>query len=313
MITSIFSKSKPINFIVVFFITVLAFLIARIHLIKETITLLLIIKQLVLLGTCYFSILLLNFIVSKNSLTKQNNYEILLFSLFLLLIPSATINTNILFSNFFILLSLRRVMSLRSQKSEKMKLFDAAFWVAIASLFYFWAILFFVLILLALALYTDNNIKHWIIPFVGVATVFVISIGISIISYNGFFDALNLTTVSSYDFSNYDSVQFIVAITLLLSFGAWSSVFYLQNIKKQKKAYRASFKIIILSGIIAFFIVILAPQKNGSEFLFLFAPLAIVVTNYIETIKEKWFQEIFLSTLVIVPVVLLVLQLFTKS
>ncbi|TXG37140.1 DUF6427 family protein [Seonamhaeicola maritimus] len=313
MITSIFSKSKPINFIIVFFVMLLAFLVARLELTKESITMLFIGKQLVLLFTCYLSILLLNFIVSKNSLTKQNNYEILLFSLFLLLIPSTTINANILFSNFFVLLSLRRIMSLRSQRSEKQKLFDAAFWIAIASLFYFWSILFFALIPIALALYTDNNIKHWVIPFIGVATVFVISVAISLFFYDSFFDILNISPELSYDFNSYDSTRFIVAITLLLSFGVWSSVFYLQNIKKQKKAYRASFKIIILAAVFAFFIVFQAPNKNGSEFLFLFAPLAIIITNYVETIKEKWFKEVFLSTLVVMPIVLLVLQLFAKS
>ena len=205
------------------------------------------------------------------------------------------------------LLGLRRIVSLRSQRSKKKKLFDAAFWITIASLFYFWAILFFVLIPLTLALYTDNNVRHWIIPFIGVTAVFVVSIGCSIVIHDTFFSVLNLWPTSSYAFSSYNSVQYIVAITLLLSFGVWSSIFYLQNIKRQKKAYRASFKIIILAGVIAFFIVFQAPNKAGSEFLFLFTPLAIIVSNYIETIKEKWCKEIFLSVLVVVPMVLLVL------
>ena len=50
-----------------------------------------------------------------------------------------------------------------------------------------------------------------------------------------------------------------------------------------------------------------APQKNGSELLFLFAPLAVIITNYIETIEEKWFKELFLGLLVVIPIVLLVL------
>ncbi|TWO33965.1 hypothetical protein E1J38_004095 [Seonamhaeicola sediminis] len=313
MITSIFSKSKPVNFIIVFFIMFLAFIIARVELIKESLSVLYVAKQLGLLLTCYFTILLLNFIVSKNSLTKLNNYEILLFSLFLLLIPSTTINANILFANFFMILGLRRIMSLRSQRNEKRKLFDAAFWIAVASLFFFWAILFFVLILLALMLYTDNNIRHWIIPFIGVVTVIVISIGVSVVCYDSFFEVLNISPTSSYDFSRYNSIMYLVSITTLLSFGAWSSVFYLQNIKKQKRAYRASFKIIILAGVISFIIVLQAPDKSGSEFLFLFAPLSIIITNYIETIKEKWFKEVFLSLLAVLPLVLLVLQFFTKS
>ena len=146
MITSIFSKSKSINFIIVFFISLLAFLVARKGFIDETITFQFIIKELGIFFTCYISILLLNFIVSKNSLTNKNNYEVLLFSLFLLAITQTTSHNNIILSNFFVLLSLRRIISLRSQTSIKKKLFDAAFCIGIATLLYFWAILFLSLI-----------------------------------------------------------------------------------------------------------------------------------------------------------------------
>lgn len=307
MITSIFSKSKSINFTIVFVVTLLAFLLARFEFTKQSITLFFVIKQMAFLLLCYLTLFLLNFIVSKNSLTKSNNTEILLFSLFFLLIPSTTENTNILFSNFFVLLGLRRIISLRTERNEKKKLFDAAFWMAISSLFFFWSILFFVLILLTLALYANKNIRYWMIPFVGAVTVYIISVGASIIMYDSFNELVNIAPAFSYNFNSYNSIQYVVAITLLLSFGIWSSVFYLQNIKKQKRAYRASFKIIIMAAVMAFFIVFQAPNKDGSEFLFLFAPLSIIITNYLETIKEKWFKELFLSILIIVPVILLML------
>ena len=84
-------------------------------------------------------------------------------------------------------------------------------------------------------------------------------------------------------------------------------VFYLKVIKSKMKKFRPSFKTILVATLIAFTIVIISPQKSGSEFLFLFAPLAIIITNYIETIDEKWFKEIFLLVLIITPVVLLML------
>jgi hypothetical protein len=304
MITSFFNKSRPIYFALVFFIAILAFIIARVNV---EFSLDFAIKQSVLLFIICASILLLNFIVSKNSLTNKNNYEILLFSLFLLFISQTTSNSSVLISNFFVLLGLRRIVSLRSPKNTKKKLFDAAIWIGIATLFYFWAILFFALIILSLALYTDNNIRHWIIPFIGLITVFILSCVISIIIYDDFFVMLNVSPSVSYDFSNYNSIQYLIAITVLLSFGIWSSIFYLKNIKKKKKAFRVSFKTIILAAFIAFVIVVQVPEKNGSEFLFLFAPLAIIIANYIETIQEEWFREIFLAVLIILPFVLLLL------
>lgn len=307
MITSIFSKSKSINFIIVFFIVLIAFLTARVSIISEAITISFILKQFVLFLVCYMSILLLNFIVSKNSLTKNNNYEILLFSLFLLTIYQSTSHSNVLFSNFFIILSLRRVISLRSQTSMKKKLFDAAFWVAIAALFYFWSMLFFVLILASLLFYADNKINHWIIPFAGIAIVFVLTIAISIVFNNTFFEPFISLPEVSYNFSVYNSLQYLIGITMLLSFGVWSLLFYIKSIKQKKKALRASFNIILVAVLLAFSIIVFAPNKNGSEFLFLFAPLSIIVTNYIEIIEEKWFKEVFLSILILVPFVLLLL------
>lgn len=307
MITSIFSKSKPINYIIVFFITVLAFVTARANLEIEVITPIFVFKQATVFFICIITIMVFNFIVTKNNLTKSNNYEVLLFSLFLLTLVQSTSNTNILISNFFVLLGIRKIISLRSQKSIKSKLFDAALWVAIASLFYFWAILFFAVIILSLFFYSDNSLRHWIIPYISLASVFSIAVAVSILLYNDYFEIFNASRSVSYDFSSYNSVKYIAAITMLISFGVWSSIFYLQNIKKQKKDLRAPFKIVIVSAIVAFIIVLLSPKKNGSEFLFLFAPLAIIITNYTQTIEDKWFKEVFVILLFVMPFVLLML------
>ncbi|WP_067146678.1 DUF6427 family protein [Pseudotamlana agarivorans] len=308
MLTSFFNKSRPINFIIVFFITLLAFAIPRLNLQFKALEYVFIIKQVGMLLTIYASILLLNFIVIKNSLTESNHFEILLFSLFLLFLTPTTEHANVIYANFFVLLSLRRIISLRSQKEVKKKLFDAAFWIAIATLFYFWSILFFALILLSLALYTDNNFRHWVIPFLGVLAVLLIGSATSLVLYDNYFQIFNIpSVVVSYDFSPYNSINYLVAITLLVSFGIWSTFFYLNNIKKKKKVFRVSFKVIVLAAVIGFLIVIVAPDKNGSEFLFAFTPLAIILASYIETIEELWFKELFLAILILVPFILLVL------
>jgi len=307
MITSIFSKSKPINFIIVFFITLLAFVLANLKLQNEPIVFSFIVEKIIIFSICYLSILTLNFIVGKNSLTHKSNFEILLYCLFLLMIPQTLLNDRIIVSNFFILLALRRILSLRSQISLKKKLFDASFWIAIAALFYLWAILFFILIFVILTLYTDNKAKNWIVPFAGLITVFLISTSYSVMVYDDFFEVFNISFKTSFDFSDYNSLKHIIAITILLSFGIWSSIFYLKSLKNKLKKFRPVFKAVFVMMLIAFSIVIIAPSKTGSEFLFLFAPLAIIITNYIEMIQEKWFKELFLIVLIVAPFILLML------
>tara|TARA_R110000868_G_scaffold252763_4_gene509465 strand:+ start:1038 stop:1964 length:927 start_codon:yes stop_codon:yes gene_type:complete len=308
MLTRIFSKSKPINFVIVFFIILLAFSVANVKLFIQTISFGLFLENTTWFLTCWLLIFLFNFIVVKNSLTKRNHYQILLFGLFFLAFPQTTVNENILLANLFFLFGFRRILSLRSQIRVKKKLFDAAFWFGIATLFYFWAILFVVVIFGALLLYTDNRLKNWIVPFVGLVTVFVISISLSVIFYDDFFEILKIPpTLVSYNYTGYNSAKDLIAITLLFSFGGWSAIHYVKIFQKKKRASRPSYKVVFITVIIAFIIAILAPQKNGGEFLFLFTPLAIIITNYIESIKEKWFKELFLDILILVPFLLLML------
>jgi hypothetical protein len=111
----------------------------------------------------------------------------------------------------------------------------------------------------------------------------------------------------SFDFTPLNSKRIIIAGTLLLSYGTWASFYYLKNIKHQLKRYRPSFFIIILSALIALLIILVSPHKNGSEFIFLIAPLAIIMSNYLEIIPEKWFKESLILVLLLVSVVNLML------
>lgn len=307
MITTIFSKSKPINFLIVFFISAIAVFFAVFKFNKEPLTAYFFLKIVLVFVCCYLSILVVNFIVSKNYLSQKTNYEILIFSLFLLALPQIFLNETIVFSNFFVLLALRRIISIRTQKNTVKKLFDAGLLIGVATLFYFWAILFFVLIFVALLLYAEDKMKHWIIPFLGLATVIIIAMGLSIVVNKDLFSLIPFSPEISLDFSSYNSLQFIVVITMLVSFGIWSSIFFLKDIKKKMRTYRPSYKVVFFAFIIASLVVIFSAIKDGSELLFILAPLVIIITNYIETIEEKWFKEVFIGVLFITPFVLLML------
>ena len=111
----------------------------------------------------------------------------------------------------------------------------------------------------------------------------------------------------SFDFTPLNSKRIIVAATLLLSYGAWSSFYFLRNIRHQLRSYRPSFILVIISSLIGLGIVLVSPYKDGSEFIFLFAPLAIMVSNYLEIIPEKWFKEGLIIVLILVSLTNLML------
>lgn len=283
------------------------FLIAKTYAIKEAFTAVLFFKETGLFLVCLLSLFVLDFFVSKNNLTKKNSYKILMFGLCIMVLPESLLNSKILIANLFVLLALRRIVSLRTQKEIKKKLFDAAFWISIASLLYFWSALFFILVFAALILYTILDVKNWIIPFTGLLSVLMIAASYMIVMNLDFENYWNGLINYSFDFTPLNSKRIIIASTLLFSYGTWASFYFLKNLKNKSKTSRPSAILVIISSLIALVIIAIAPNKNGSEFLFLFAPLAIILANYLETIDEKWFREGLIYGLILVPIITLML------
>lgn len=307
MITSFFNTSKPIHFVIVLILALCTFVFFRLYISDVDLDALYIGKQLGLFLILSWSIGVLAFLTSKNNLLQNNSYNVLLFSVFLAIIPATIQNDYILISNFFVLLALRRIISLRSKISVKKKLFDAAFWIAIASLFHFWSILFFVLIIVALIFYVIEDLKNWIIPFIGFFVVALLFSCYHILTESTFGSIEKYWSGISLDFTAYNSLKIIIGITVLLSFGLWSSFFYFKKVGEQTRSIKASFVLVYIAFLLGVTLVVITPQKDGSEFLFVFAPLAIIISNYIETINEKWFAEVFVWLIVITPVVTLLL------
>jgi hypothetical protein len=307
MISNFFSKSKPIHYIVVSVILLLVFVLSRFNVFPENTSVIVIAEHIGLFLIALLSVFVFDFLVSRNGLTKKNSYNIILFVLFFAILPQTLVNPRLLFANFFILLALRRLISLRSQKDIKKKLFDASFWIAVATLFYFWSALFFILIVAALLVYVITDIKNYLIPILGITSVAVITVSYFILMDRDIYSYIAGLFEYSMDFSALNSKRIIVGSTLLLSFGLWSLFYYIKNIKSQMKSYRPSFKLIVLSAIIGLVIIGIAPSKNGSEFIFIFAPLSIIMTNYLEVISEKWFKETLLWVIMLTPIVLLML------
>ncbi len=307
MITSFFKQAKPIHFVVMSTFLLMVFVASKIYVIHEPLTVKLFGKQAFYFVIVLSSLFILDFFASRNSLTKKNSYKLLMFGLFMAMLPETLLNSKTLMANFFILLALRRIISLRTQKDVKKKLFDAAFWISIATLLYFWAILFFILIFAAMILYSIINIKNWIVPLTGILSVVIVWVSVMLIMDYDFTDYFNELFVYSFDFTGLNSARIIIATTILISYGTWASFYFIKHLKDKSKSLRPSFNIVVLSSIISLLIILISPNKNGSEFIFLFAPLSIIMTNYLEVTKEVWFKEVLVWVLILIPAVFLIL------
>lgn len=309
MITSIFKKSSPINYTIVVIMMLCVFFFSTL---KEgnwlnSVTNMLIsgVNFIVL----FASLFLTNFIVKKNGLTKNSSFSILFFVLFLMFFPSVVTNFKLILANFFILLALRRLISLQTLKAPKEKIFDASLWIFVASLFHFWAILFIILVYISIFFHVSRDYRNWLIPFVSLFTTIVIYVLFSLILNHNINQ--NLISIGMVDFKmNYFKNNYQ---NLALSMFAVVSVFFLFSkmiaLTNRPLVLQASYKKVIISFIIGVIIFLISPNKSSDILLFTFFPLAVMGTNNIEYSKNKINQELAIGLTIILAFCSFFLQL----
>lgn len=305
MIASVFSKSKPINIIIVSGFMVLLLLIAGFNQVSFDFKSLSIMA--IGLGILVFSLFVFDFINSKNNLTAKNSYAILCFGVLVLLFPEAVLYPWNLWSNLLVLFALRRLISLHSRRHIKKKLFDATFWICMAAVFNPWTLLFLILVVLSLVYYSGNDIKTSVIPVLGVLCVLSLKVCYNIIIFDSYLIESDYSFNVILDFSNYLNVESIVTFTTLGLLIIWSLVKLLVGIGERNTQDKPSYVLLFWATLIAIAVSLFSVGNNGSEFIFCVAPLALVLALNIESMKKVWLVNLTISSIIILPIIKLVL------
>ena len=304
MITSIFSKSKPINYIIVMVVLVIAFALHFFYEVKDDNYTII---SFIALSIGLFYVFITDFVISKNDLTKRNSYGIMLLALFFVIFPEVFGNINIMVANLLVLFALRRLFSLHTKRDLTKKFFDAVFWIALSALFYTWAVLYLFVVFIALGYYWQNEGKYIAVSLFGVVTVFILLVLYNIVFKDQYLSQTNFDFSYGFDFLDYNSLSEIIKFTVVLALYIWSLIFYLKNTSEKNKTLKPIHTLIILASFIAIIIAVLAPVKNGNEIVFFMLPFSIIVANYIETIDKLWFKEMLVVLLILVPITNLLL------
>jgi len=304
MITSIFSKSKPINYIIVMVVLVIAFALHFFYEVKDgNYTII----SFIALSIGLFYVFITDFVISKNDLTKRNSYGIMLLALFFVIFPEVFGNINIMVANLLVLFALRRLFSLHTKRDLTKKFFDAVFWIALSALFYTWAVLYLFVVFIALGYYWQNVGKYIAVSLFGVVTVFILLVLYNIVFKDQYLSQTNFDFSYGFDFSDYNSLSEIIKLTVVVALYLWSLIFYLKNTSEKSKTLKPIHTLIILASFIAIIIAVLAPVKNGNEIVFFMLPFSIIVANYIETVDKLWFKEMLVVLLILAPIINLLL------
>jgi len=295
MIASVFRKSTPLNYSIVILGVLFFFFLYQIQHATGNNSLLDFGFKFGLLALIYASLFITNFIVKKNGLSKDSAFTVLFYLIFLLFFPPVLDDWKLVVSNFFVLLAMRRLVSLHSLKAPKEKIFDASLWIFIASIFHFWAILFIVLVFISILFHAARDYRNWFLPFIAfftAGTVFLLFATIFDKTYiDHFINSATLNFKINYFANNYQNAALSIYATVALFF----LVSLVMSLSNRPLILHASYKKIISAFFIGIIIFVISPNKSNDLVIFTFAPLAMMATSHIEASEVKWQRDVIIG------------------
>ena len=291
MIASLFSKTRPINYAFIFIMLFFCFFLYQIQVPNESFNTNTLFSKIGVLLLVFFSFFLVNFISLKNALTQNDNYAILLYLVFILLFPSVLNDSKIVVSNVFLLLALRRLISLKTLSSSKEKIFDASFWIFLSAIFHFWSILYIVLVFISIVFHSGKDYKNWILPFVSFFCVWILYIATSLILYDNYSINKDVFEVSFnfFDFKNsYENMTLAAFVSISVLFFASQTIDY-QN---KPLNMQSSYKQVYFAFLLAVGIYVFSANKSNDLLMYTFAPLAILGANMFEKMENSIYKEV---------------------
>lgn len=299
MIASLFRKSTPFNYTLIIILVLIFFLIYQLGQPSQLLTANLVLSKIASGLLVFASLFIVNFIVKKNNISKGNSYAILFFLLFVLFFPNIFGDLNLLLANFFILLALRRLMSLHSTKSYKEKIFDASIWIFVAAIFHFWSILFIILVFVSFFIHVSRDYKNWLLPFIALFAVFMtfllfaLMIDASRIDY--VFQGMKVNFGINYFTNVSQNIAFSIYVTAILFFCAS----LLLTFSQRPLLLQSSYIKIMIAFFICVGIFVLSPNKSNEVLIFTIAPMAMIATSSVEITESRLQKEVIVSVVVL--------------
>lgn len=309
MISSVFGKRKPVNYVIVFTFVFSLYWFVNLYMFNRSFGPDQLLFQTFVLGVLLFSIFVVNFIVKRIKVTNTNSFGILFYTMLLLIFPEVLADNDAIFCSLFLLFACRRLLSLRSQKNVKLKIFDATLWVVVASFFYDWALLYLVLVYVGIAFYGSKNIRNWLVPLAGCFTGFIILIAFLVLSNNmAFLTAhyvFDFTFNTSFFFGIGNSTKYITYFLITTITG--SVTFIKLGITGLGRV--TTLRLIAISFVLGMVLVILKSTSQVAPIIITFFPSVIFLNTFIESIRRDKIKEIAIILCVLMPFVVFVSDL----
>ncbi|SDQ14836.1 DUF6427 family protein [Flagellimonas zhangzhouensis] len=308
MISSFFEKTKPITHIVLA-ISLFLFYFSSVFFetnhqeISRVFGV-----ELIAFVVLLISLLSIGQMVRAEKVTELNSYAMFFFVVLIIVFSEELANKNVIFTNLFLLLAIWRLFAVRSLKNVKHKIFDASLLIATASLFYDWALIFILLVFYVVGIYDRKTFKNWLVPFLGLGTVFILSF--TYLKWTGsleFFKEHYRFTLGIFGSSSFFQALNVKALIyfILIFIVAFSVFIRLRSLGGGKLLMLRTLLIVFVFGVIT---ALLTPV-NESPMLITFFPAAVFLGNYGEGIKKVKLLEALLALSIVLPILLFVLEI----
>ncbi|WP_272830803.1 hypothetical protein [Gilvibacter sediminis] len=300
MLTRIFATSKPLNFLWVSLYLLLIFALDWFYTCNRGYDIWAILEFLSMSGLLIFSILLVDFIVRKNELSKKNSFVVVAYSFLLAMIPISKLELTGVVAHVLVLMAIRRIISLQSLKSVKKKLYDATFWIAIAALAWYGAGGILLLVFVGVLLFDASDYRNWLVPFFAVLTVGIIYLaGFWVINDQlpQYFQLQDW----NFDLSEFKSMQtawpaaYLLALSAVVVPAYWLGFRKIMLIRKKRQLF------IVFAAIVAWLVAFGVQPAQTQSLIFLMFPLGVALANLTERNQQRPITEILLWAFLLLP------------
>jgi len=309
MISHIFSKTKPVNFIllslllvayVIFFERFIGFSFQNnvdptTYLWQNAV---LFIKVILLIVPTLF---LIDFILKRNKIVLTHSYTLFYFVVLFGVFPAVFSDINLLLAHFFVLIGLRRIMSLKSKQRANKKVFEASLWFLVASYFYDWAVCYFLVLILAIIFYDKNNLRHWgLMVWAIILYMLLVFAFVAGSTPEAFFKDHYIFSFPTAAISDKFSLP-------VIGFLLFTSLVLLWDIRKKRRISKASVGIqyslslilsVSFSGLALY---LLSPIESPAALVFMFFPVAFLWSNATEALHKFWQKELVMWSVLSIP------------
>lgn len=184
------------------------------------------------------------------------------------------------------------------------KIFDATFWILLATLSFYLSWLYIFTIYLALLFYSITNVRYFIIPLIALISFSILYYCFILYQAGDMASVVFNFSSISFDFSAYGHLEVLIAIAFFIGVLIWTIWAYLAEQNKAPIKSKGRFSVVLGLLLVGLVLVTLTASKTGGEWYFLVPAMTIILTNYLEHTESLLFKESLLWLILILPILI---------